>query len=173
MPRGFTFIELLISLLVISILLAGAAPGFDSMYKHYQAKRLASEFMGFFSQARSEAVMRNQALYIHFEVNGTSNNGWILALRKSADGVNYNTAATGAVMISKGEGEEVSFNLGGNPPPSNLKLGQVNGKPNQGGNITFALATAPDKKLKLMFFNITGRFRICGVGGTQYGYLSC
>ena len=102
MPRGFTFIELLLTLLVVSTLLAVAAPSFERLYESRQARRLAAEFQGFFVQARSEAVMRNQDLWIHYAELADSQQQWLLALRDSADPVSYHSAANNAIMVSKG-----------------------------------------------------------------------
>ncbi|PWI34513.1 pilus assembly protein FimT [Vibrio albus] len=164
MPRGFTFIEVLISLLVMSVLLATAAPAFERLYQSHQAKRLASEFQGFFVQARSETVMRNQNLWIHYAEQGDSLNGWVLALRGSESAVTYANAAHNAIMVSRGEGELLSVGW------NKIELDRVNGKPAGAGNITFAVQGAPEKQLKMIFHNVTGRLRICG---GHYGYDAC
>jgi type IV fimbrial biogenesis protein FimT len=165
MPRGLTLIELLISLLVMSVLLAVAAPAFDGVYQSYRAKRLASEFLGFFVQARSEAVMRNQNLWIHYaEQGGDSSNGWVLALRDNGTAVTYANAAHNAIMVSRGEGDHLSVSW------SHIELERVNGKPTAPGNITFAVRGAQGKQLKMIFHNVTGRLRVCG---GHYGYDAC
>ncbi len=164
MPRGFTLIETLISLLVMSVLLAGAAPSFERMIQQYRMKRLAAELQGFFSQARLEAVMRHRDLWIHYAQQGSSQRGWVLVLRDDDMPVTYTTAADHSIMLSRGEEAQIQINW------ETVKLDGVSGKPDRPGNIRFSLQEAADKPLKLVFHHITGRVRICG---GYYGYPAC
>ena len=82
MTRGFTLIELLFTVVVLSVLLATAARRFSSLLASSKLQRLAPEVHGFLVAARSEAVTRNQDLYILFLVSGglggteSSNGDW-------------------------------------------------------------------------------------------------
>ena len=90
MTRGFTLLELLITVSVLSILIATAAPSFSSVLASTKIKRLAPEVHGFLIAARSEAIAQNQDLYLFFLVSGSSgaiNNSdgdWDMVLSSSA-----------------------------------------------------------------------------------------
>ncbi|MFA0231863.1 Tfp pilus assembly protein FimT/FimU, partial [Vibrio sp. 10N.261.45.A7] len=66
MTRGFTLLELLVTVSVLSILIATAAPSFSSVTETVKMQRLAGELNGFLIQAKSESVKRNQDLWVHF-----------------------------------------------------------------------------------------------------------
>ena len=69
MTRGFTLLELLITVVVLSVLLAAAVPSFSSLLASSKLQRLAPEVHGFLVTARSEAIARNQELHLLFLVS--------------------------------------------------------------------------------------------------------
>ena len=88
MTRGFTLLELLITVSVLSILIATAAPSFSSVTQTVKMQRLASELNGFLIQAKSESVKRNQDLWVHFsmEKNEVQSTGdWTIWLKPTED----------------------------------------------------------------------------------------
>ncbi len=57
--RGFTLIELMVSMAVLAILLSLAAPAFTSLIASQRVKTAASNLQSFLLTTRSEAVKRN------------------------------------------------------------------------------------------------------------------
>ena len=104
MARGFTLIEMLISLVVLAVLLAAAVPSFSGMNERSKMQRLAEELQGFFVQTKSEAVLRNQELYLHFVQDGAAYAGeWALVTNtSSAIPTNRHDAKNGALMSLDG-----------------------------------------------------------------------
>ena len=167
MARGFTLIEMLISIVVLAILLAAAVPSFRGSSEKAKMQRLAEELQGFFIQTKSEAVLRNQNLYLHFVQDGTPTGGeWALVTNtSSATPSDRHAAKSNALMYLEGDpfkGISTSSSI------LNMEFESVNGKPNQTGNIKFSLKEG--KLLDLKFQQFTGRFRICG---GHYGYPEC
>ncbi|AIW13349.1 GspH/FimT family pseudopilin [Vibrio tubiashii] len=66
MSRGFTLLELLITMLVLAVILSVAVPSFHNLHLNSQMLRAANELNGFLNQARSEAIWRNRDLWAHF-----------------------------------------------------------------------------------------------------------
>lgn len=73
--RGFTLIELVITICVLSVLLIFAAPSFSNLFESSRMKTAQDELMGFVIMAKSEAVFRNAPVYIHFRELASLNSG--------------------------------------------------------------------------------------------------
>ncbi|GHY29193.1 Type IV fimbrial biogenesis protein FimT [Vibrio cholerae] len=86
MHRGFTLLELLITVAVLTALLLFAAPNFSKVNQQAKVVNLANELQGFLIQAKSESVLRNQDLWVHIQglspANATGN--WQLKLTASS-----------------------------------------------------------------------------------------
>ncbi|MGR6831216.1 pilus assembly FimT family protein [Aliivibrio wodanis] len=81
--KGFTLLELLITIFVISITLVIGLPNFTKLLSSAEQDRLQKELVGLFIQAKSEAVLKNKDVYIHFHklTNGYSEaNDWCVVL---------------------------------------------------------------------------------------------
>ena len=80
MHRGFTLLELLITVVVLTVLLLFASPNFSKVSQQTKAVNLANEIHGFLIQAKSEAVLRNQDLWVHIDGLPASDGKWTLSL---------------------------------------------------------------------------------------------
>jgi len=84
--KGFTMVELLITIVVISILLATAVPAFQDFIKNNRLTAQTNEIVSSIQLARSEAVKRGTNSIVCASSNGTSCsdnkndwvNGWIV-----------------------------------------------------------------------------------------------
>ena len=83
--RGFTLIELMITLLVASILVTLAAPSFSNFIKDNRLTAQANTFIASVNLARSEAIKRGTSVYITSN-NGTNwNGGWKVWVDQDGD----------------------------------------------------------------------------------------
>jgi type IV fimbrial biogenesis protein FimT len=83
--RGVTFVELLVTLAVVSILLAIGVPSFNDAVLSSRLTSIANDLLASIQLARSEAVKRNVPVTICRSLNGTSctttgdwEQGWIV-----------------------------------------------------------------------------------------------
>lgn len=120
--RGFTLIELVITVALAAILLTIGVPSFQQMIRNNRAATHANEFMSALNLARSEAVKRSVRVSLCPSTNqvactgGTDwSDGWIVFV---------DTAATDADAPVVGEVLRVGEALSGNPTftgPTNIR----------------------------------------------------
>lgn len=77
--RGFTLIELMVSIAVLAILLGIAAPSFRSMTATSDLRGVSNELITTLAQARSEAIKRGGRVTVCMSADGatcTATGGW-------------------------------------------------------------------------------------------------
>jgi type IV fimbrial biogenesis protein FimT len=90
---GFTLIEVMVSLAILGILAALAAPSFSDSIKKYRVKAIKDDLIASMQMARTEAIRRGRAVGLIREnaatdctVNGASwNCGWRIVVDTSGD----------------------------------------------------------------------------------------
>lgn len=175
MFRGFTLIEMLIAMTVMIILFTVAIPSFSQLTEKAKTQRLAEALQGVFNQARSEAVLSDQVLYLHFSSQQSSDGQtWQIIVNSVAtaptnqERLNPDLSQQQALISLDSE----SFNtIQVHSTEYIIPFDAINGKPQVNGNLTFYIY--PEKQLKLKYFRITGRVVLCSEGGTFYGYQTC
>ncbi|MGO2343632.1 GspH/FimT family pseudopilin [Vibrio litoralis] len=171
MARGFTLIEMLISLVVLAVLLAAAVPSFSGMSERSKMQRLAEELQGFWGQAKSEAVLRNQELYLHFVQDGAAYAGeWALVTNTSPTAPSDRHAAKVNALTYLDGAPFKNITVNYTASSTTTIFDRVNGRPTQNGNIQFSVDSI--KPLMLKFHNRSST-RICSVTGGAYGYPEC
>lgn len=104
--RGFTLVELMVTVAVLAILIAIATPSFTSVINNNRLAGHANEFVATLQLARMEAVRRNARAVVCRSDNGSSCaagarwNGWIMFV----DG-NRNGTAEAAELLRVGTAE--------------------------------------------------------------------
>ena len=167
MPRGFTLLELLITISVLSILLATAAPSFSNINESSKMTRLADELHGFMIQAKSEAVFRNQDLWAHISMptDPDSTGAWSISLTDS------DTPGGSSILSLSGQPyKNITFDP--DYTSDQIKFDGVRGKV-KNGSVYFHPVGAPSNKLRVRSSNNASRVFICGQGGEAYGYPEC
>jgi type IV fimbrial biogenesis protein FimT len=89
--RGFSLIELMITLAVLAIVLAAAAPSFSEMLQRTRAATQANELLSAFSFARSEALKRARPVSVCSSADGLVcggqwSDGWLVFVDGSIAG---------------------------------------------------------------------------------------
>lgn len=102
--RGFTLLELMITVAIVAILSAAAIPSFSEAMMKSRLTNQARDLMAGALLARSEAIKRNQIVTLCASSNrtactGTWENGWIV-LTADNTVVHSHTAATTGFLIN-------------------------------------------------------------------------
>ncbi len=166
MPRGFTLFELVIAIVVLSTLLVAAGPSFSHLLENQSMKRFAGEAEGFFIQAKSEAVLQNKELKLFYLNESTD---WIISLNPVGSTA---TTISGIKLTSLSYIDSINHpNIKISSSVSSIIFDSVRATPNLSRSFYFYKDNG--KQLKLSTHNITGRIKLCGNGGTFYGYKEC
>jgi type IV fimbrial biogenesis protein FimT len=94
---GFSLIELMVSLVVLGVLAALAAPSFSAMIKKYRVNAIREELIASIQTARTEAVRRGRPVVLIREIDTTVcsetltttadwNCGWRMVVDADSDG---------------------------------------------------------------------------------------
>lgn len=95
--RGFTLLELLVTISIVAILVAVAVPSMESSNKRGQVKAHQRHFLGALNYARSEAVSRNKLVSMCASNDGATcgtnwSGGWLIFVDDGA-GSNYDNGS--------------------------------------------------------------------------------
>ncbi|WP_282178051.1 GspH/FimT family pseudopilin [Vibrio nereis] len=167
MPRGFTLLELLITISVLSILLATAAPSFSNINESSKMTRLADELHGFMIQAKSEAVFRNQDLWAHISMptDPDSTGAWSISLTDS------DTPGGSSILFLSGKPYK-NITFAPDYTSYQIKFDGVRGKV-KNGSIYFNPVGDTSSKLRVRSSYNASRVLVCGQEGEVYGYPEC
>lgn len=79
--RGFTLIEMMVTVAVLAIIISIAAPSFNGFFDRYRVKRAADTLSAFLINAKSEAIKRNKN--VSTVITG-SGNTWCAGMTENA-----------------------------------------------------------------------------------------
>lgn len=116
--RGFTLVELMITLAVMAILLTVGIPSFQSIFQSNRLATQANEMIGSINLARSEAIKRGANVTITPNAGGFQN-GWCIhtgnacaggAVLRQFPAMNQMTVTAGVInaIVFNGQGQKSS-----------------------------------------------------------------
>jgi type IV fimbrial biogenesis protein FimT len=171
-PKGFTLVELLIAITVAGILMAIAAPSFNSFIDMYRVKRAGDTISAFLINTKSEAIKRNTTVRAVFQ-SADSGATWCVGMTTastcdcmvanacqidSADRVVRGSDYKDIVLTSPADGAMFSFSpLRGTANSGNAQVQSDNGS-----------------QVRVIVTG-TGRIRLCSPSGSANlkGYAVC
>jgi type IV fimbrial biogenesis protein FimT len=92
--RGFTLIELIVTLAVAAILLAFAVPAFNDYFDKARLRGAADDVASFLASARTQSVMRDRDVVVRFVGNGAT---WCVGANSALDPANPGDPVPAAV----------------------------------------------------------------------------
>ncbi len=175
--KGFTLMELLITVSVLGVLLTFAAPSFSDLMKSSRMNSVQDELSGFLFMGRSEAVLRNMPVYIHFHELSNVNPSERCLVISLSDTISDCTSDAISVLngwLFDGVVLEQSY------PQSVIKFDHVRGWPDllhstmnsDSYSEVMRLYSDTSKKVAVKM-HMTGGVSFCGVGGDWYGSRVC
>ena len=123
LQRGFTLVEIMISILVLALLIMVGIPSFTTFIQNSKIRAAADGMLNGLQTARNEAIRRNACVQLKI-VNGT---GWMISTCADEDVAlqsrSEKEGGTENIVATPTGGDTVSFNGLGrvvNPNPSDL-----------------------------------------------------
>lgn len=129
--RGFTLVELMVTLAVLTIVLGVAAPSFSGYTDSRTLARAAERVYGHLQRARSESLARSRTVGVNFSVDGSE--AWTYGFASTGDSLpiannaGCNTAQTsataaGACVIVVNDGDATIHGVDGAEDTDDLVL---------------------------------------------------
>ena len=152
---GFTMTELMITIAILGILTALAAPSFTSLLERRKIIAAAEAIQSDLRWARGEAIKRNTDVTVTFTPGAAG--AWSYTITPAGKTVNSATVPEfGNVALAENfSGHDTQFD-------------HIRGT-SGGGTVTLT-SSAGEVHVVL---SLLGRARICSVGGTIGGYVTC
>ncbi len=111
--RGFTILELMITLIIAAILLSIAVPSFNNLIQRNQITTYANELGTTINLARSEAIKRGEDITI-ISNNGLDwTQGWRLQVDSTAELLRTAPALNGSNTFTSNSNSAITFNSRG------------------------------------------------------------
>lgn len=168
--KGFTLLELLITVTVLAIILVFGVPNLSGFFEKQRVTGAAQSFLSDIQYARAESIKQNASVYIELD-----DSQWCYGLddtpvtpcgcagaSAASCTINSNQYVVTSdrfpdvVMNESVSGSAITFN------PARGTLGPA-------GNVLFS---SGNSSVRVIWSSI-GRARICAVSGTSWGYDAC
>jgi type IV fimbrial biogenesis protein FimT len=162
--RGFTFLELLVSLTVILILVAAGISNYEPLFAQQTLIQKTEHLYHFLRLAQTQAIKDNAQVYVHF-CQDTNPDIWKIAMSDSsaADSCSLNSNNK-FEQLTDGQHLFATINFGSKP--ASYKPMRFHANP---GNVTFSNHNGDTLKV----IQSSMRLRVCSPGSAQLGYKQC
>jgi type IV fimbrial biogenesis protein FimT len=110
--RGFTAVELMVTLAILAVLAAVAAPSFSSFSASQRLRAASVDLRTDLMLARSEALKRNQSVTISRRDDAGWHTGWVVLVEDSGEELRTRNELGRGVSVSLAS-SAITFNSGG------------------------------------------------------------
>lgn len=108
--RGFTLVEMLVVIAIMSILITASGPVLDKLTSSYSPAAVATAVSGQLERARSHAIAKNTFVWVRLGAVKEEPNDFFIGVYESLDGTNKTSATKGGWNALR----FVDFKLSGN-----------------------------------------------------------
>lgn len=171
--RGFTVVELVITMVVFGILVTIAVPSFTSLMDSIRVKRAGDAVSAFLVNAKSEAIKQNTIIRVVVQV-ADSGATWCLGMTEAntCDCLTQNSCQVDGVERTLPGSAYKNVVLNGPDDAHGFQFNRIRGTVQAGTNETVELESDNGINLNVIV-GLTGRIRMCSPDGSAGGYPSC
>ncbi len=144
--RGFTILELMVTVVIAAILLSIAIPSFTNLIRRNQITTYANEFGSAVNLARSEAIKRGTSIAITSNAGTDWTQGWSLTVVSTGELLRTAPALSGDNTFTSGVNNTITFNS--------------RGSTNLGAEETWSLCNANVTAGRRIRIAVTGRISV-------------
>ncbi|MFX4229099.1 MAG: GspH/FimT family pseudopilin [Porticoccaceae bacterium] len=156
---GFTLIELMVTVALVAILAAIAAPGMSSFIENSQIKAEAQRLASLLSLARNQAITDNMPMVVS---GSFSNNALNIDIYSNSDGDATLTFEAGDTYIERSSGSQTELDIGSNAVVSgdNIILFDEDGRLDEAGVAIVTFCNEANTLGRQVSVNIIGRVSV-------------
>lgn len=174
--KGFTLLELLIALTVLTVLITAAAPSFTGIIEKSQVKGFNESLTAMIATVKTESVMRNEKVYIHtinITPTATQSNTWCILASTNATETTCSGSSNTLSVISGKEHRGLTISRDRNA--AKITITPLNGWPDFSpiSDVNYIQYYKDVSKPINVVMRFNGRLRTCGNGGEWYGIQAC
>jgi type IV fimbrial biogenesis protein FimT len=168
--KGFTLLELLITVTVLAIIMAFGVPNLTGFFEKQRVTGAAQAFLSDIQYARAEAIKQNARVYI--EIDDTQ---WCYGLDDTdAGSCDCATASAASCTINNNKYVVTSDRfpdvlMNESVSGSSITFNPARGTLGPAGNVLFS---SGDSSVRAKWSSI-GRAKICAESGSSWGYDEC
>lgn len=162
---GFSVIELMVALAIMSLLMGIAVPAFNGMVASQRVKTVATDLHTSLLQARSEAVKRNQTIRIRPPAGSTDwDDGWVIP-----NPATPSSDTSPLAPLQRAEGVEITCDATYFEFRATGRV-ESDGTRNSDGELILQIASSVDSsKTRCMAIGLSGRARSVICPDTEEG----
>lgn len=175
--QGFTLLELMITVSVMTIMMGMAAPSFQNLFNSNTVNLATTELRGLLVAAKSEAVMRSKDIYLHtvgLTNTATLTNNWCVIATTDPSATTCTPNSNTLYLV---EGSNLKgLNIKRHNSYASLKIDKLHGHPDflhSETKVDWLTFEKESGKAITMQMNLFGQLYHCGVGGKWYGADVC
>lgn len=166
---GFTLIEMMVVIAIISIIASIAAPSFSSLFDRYRLRGAADTLFGDLQAARMDAIRNNNTVFVNFATGANWCYG--MKLGSSCDCTKPSNDANYCSLKLVRAPTNSDVTLSSHAFTSDPSIDPVQGLASQAGSVTFQSNAGAQAQVGL---SLLGMVSICSPSGSSSaGYSPC